>query len=256
MGFGWDAVQEMNPRIVYAQIKGFAPEVPSPNSFVRQIAQSTGGGVSVTGDPAAAAAPGDERRRYRYRPAMRDRDLSALYQRQSPAEASVSKVAMQEAVTNLARVGYRSASRTVEGARRNGNASVNSDPRRRLYPCKGGGPNDMLHLLPRGAGLGRILKAMGREDLAGDPRFSTGNARAEHRAEVDELVSTWTRAHDKVTVMKALGELGVPAGAIFDTEDLCNDAHLRQRGAVDPSSTPFAASSRCRVFRSGCPTRR
>ena len=44
------------------------------------------------------------------------------------------------------------------------------------------------------------------------------------------MLSDWTRQHDKRTVMQTLGEAGVPAGAVFDTQELSTDPHLRRRG--------------------------
>jgi formyl-CoA transferase len=71
---------------------------------------------------------------------------------------------------------------------------------------------------------------MGREELIEDPRFATPDARMEHRAEADEIVSAWTRQHDKHEVMELLGASGVPTGAVLDAADLSTDPALRERG--------------------------
>jgi formyl-CoA transferase len=70
---------------------------------------------------------------------------------------------------------------------------------------------------------------MGRDDLIGDARYSTAAARAERRAEVDELVSNWTRQHDKHTLMRLVGAANVPAGAVLDTRELADDPTFAQR---------------------------
>ena len=57
----------------------------------------------------------------------------------------------------------------------------------------------------------RLLKAIGREDLIGDPRYDTGPARGERAAEVDEIIAAWTRDHTKEEAMKLIGAAGVPA---------------------------------------------
>ena len=78
----------------------------------------------------------------------------------------------------------------------------------RHLPLQGRRPERLrLHL--RGAAnpehWTRLLKVMGREDLAGDERYSTAAARLERWAEVDEMVSSWTRQLDKHTVMRLVG---------------------------------------------------
>ena len=101
------------------------------------------------------------------------------------------------------------------------------------YPCKGGGPNDYCFIYSSRATnrhWERLLDFMGREDLKGDERFSTPEMRYRNRKAVDELLSAWTRQHDKREVMKKLGEAGVAAGAIFDTAELSTDPHMKKRG--------------------------
>jgi formyl-CoA transferase len=237
MGFGWEVVKEINPRIIYAQLKGFAPDGPfgTFRSF-DMIAQATGGSFSVTGEPGGRPL----------RPGINIGDsgtgmhcamgiIAALYQRQGTGRGQHIEVAMQEVVMHLGRCTYQ-AHAEGKAAPRNGNRAVASiSSPAEIYPCKGGGPNDYCYVYAThrlAKQWGTILAAIGREDLLDDPRFSTPALRWENRADVDALVSGWTRQYDKVTVMKTLGEAGVPAGAIFDTEELCNDPHLCKSGAM------------------------
>jgi formyl-CoA transferase len=116
----------------------------------------------------------------------------------------------------------RAGSKTVGG----GNPPIG------VYPCKGGGPNDYVYIYCSAANpehWNRLLKVMGREDLIGDARFSTAQARTEHRAEVDALVSEWTRQHDKHTAMRLVGAATIPAGAVMDTRELADDKSFEQR---------------------------
>ena len=76
----------------------------------------------------------------------------------------------------------------------------------------------------------RLLKVMGREDLIGDPNYSTPEARTERREEVDAIVSSWTRQHDKHEAMRLVGNATIPAGAVMDTMELANDPSFVQRG--------------------------
>jgi crotonobetainyl-CoA:carnitine CoA-transferase CaiB-like acyl-CoA transferase len=110
-----------------------------------------------------------------------------------------------------------------------------------LYPCKPGGPNDYVYVFTSRANpehWTRLLKVIGREDLVGDPRYNTNQARSERAAEVDEIIAQWTRQHSKEDAMRIIGEAGVPAGAVFDTLELINDPSLAQRGIMQTIEHP------------------
>jgi formyl-CoA transferase len=82
------------------------------------------------------------------------------------------------------------------------------------------------------------LKAIGRDDLIGDPRYATGPARGQRAAEVDEIIAEWTRRHTKEEAMRLIGEAGVPAGAVFDTLELLHDPSLAERGIMQEIDHP------------------
>src|SRR5207244_249906 len=110
-----------------------------------------------------------------------------------------------------------------------------------LYPCKPGGANDYVYVFCSRANADhwrRLLKAIGREDLIGDERYDSGSARSERAAEVDELISSWTRQHTKEEAMKLIGEAGVPAGAVFDTVELMSEPSLAERGIMQTIEHP------------------
>jgi formyl-CoA transferase len=77
-----------------------------------------------------------------------------------------------------------------------------------------------------------LLRAMGREDLVGDPRYDTGEARWQRRDEVNALVEAWTSKRSKHEVMKVLAGAGVPCGACLDTGEVLADAHLHARDMI------------------------
>ena len=235
LGFGWDVVKEINPRIIYASIKGFPPQGPY-GKFLSfdTVAQCTGGSVSVTGEPDGVPM----------RPGVTIGDtgtglhcvigiVSALYQRQFTGLGQRIEITMQEAVTNFGRVTY--AAMLQAGGRpqpRNGNTSMIATSPSDIYPCKGGGKNDYAYVYStriNNSHWDRLVKVMGREDLIDNPRFANAALRYENRAEVNEMVSNWTLQHDKITVMKILGEAGVPVGAVLDTKEISEDPHLRER---------------------------
>jgi formyl-CoA transferase len=75
----------------------------------------------------------------------------------------------------------------------------------------------------------RLCRAIGREDLADDPRMADGSSRFEHKDEVDEVISAWTREHTKTEVMETIAGAGVPCGACLDTGEVLADPHLKAR---------------------------
>jgi formyl-CoA transferase len=236
LGFGYETVREINPRMIYAQIKGFAPESPYGNflSF-DMIAQSVGGALSTTGDA--------DQRPIKPGPTIGDTGtglhcaigiLAALYQRQSTGRGQRIEVAMQEAVINFSRIAYASQALWGKAAPRKGNRSVlGTSAPSDVYQCQGGGPNDYCYIYTTRAGnhqWQRLLTTIGRDDLLDDPRFATPQDRVRHETEIDDLLRPWCAARPKRVVMETLGKAGVPAGAVFDTDELLNDPFLRERG--------------------------
>jgi formyl-CoA transferase len=236
LGFGYEDVKRINPRIIYAQIKGFAPEGPY-GSFLAfdMIAQSVGGALSITGEPDGrplkpGATIGDTGTGLHTAIGI----LAALYQRQTTGRGQRIEVAMQETVINFCRIAYASQLLWDRPAPRIGNRSVvGTNAPSEAYPCKGGGPNDYCYIYTTRAGnhqWERLLRVIGRDDLLDDPRFATNRDRFANNDAVDEAIKPWMAARTKTEVMQALGEAGVPAGAVFDTDELLNDPFLRERG--------------------------
>src|SRR4051812_20185317 len=176
MGFGYDAVKAINPRIVYAQIKGFAPDGPYANylSF-DMIAQATGGAMSVTGEAdgvplRSGATVGDSGSGFHCAIGI----LAALLQRHTTGRGQRIEVVMQEVVTNFCRISYAAEALGGKPALRNGNQSVlGSTSPSEAYPCKGGGPNDYCFIYSSRATnrhFQRLLDFMGRPELKDDER--------------------------------------------------------------------------------------
>jgi formyl-CoA transferase len=236
LGFGYEAVREINPRIIYAQIKGFAPASPYGKfpSF-DMIGQSVGGALATTGEKGGRPIkPG---------PTIADTGtglhtaigiLAALYQRQFTGRGQRVEVAMQEAVINFGRIAYGAHALWGRVPPRNGNQSVlGTSAPSEVYPCKGDGPNDYCYIYTTRAGnhqWERLCRVIGHDALIDDPRFKQPQDRFKHREELDAIIAAWTSTRDKRDVMERLGSAGVPAGAVFDTDELLNDPFLRKRG--------------------------
>jgi formyl-CoA transferase len=235
LGFGYDEVSRINPRIVYATIKGFGPGSPYENflSF-DMIAQATGGIMSITGEPDGrpikpGTTVGDTGTGLHCAIGI----LAALYQCRQTGQGQLVQVAMQDAMTNYCRIAYATQARDNAPCPRTGNQVVlGTTAPSDSYRCKGDGPNDYVYIYSSRAGNAqweRLLKVIGREDLLSDPRFATPQARADHVREVDAIVQAWCQDKGKYEVMETLGRAGVPAGAVMDTMELSEDPNLRAR---------------------------
>jgi len=238
LGFGYDDVRAINPRIVYAQVKGFAPDGPFGGyPAFDMIAQAAGGAMSLTGRPEdAPLKPG---------PTIGDTGsglhlaigiLAALVQRQRTGAGQRVEVAMQEAVINYCRISFARQMLTGRPSERWGNQSqLGMTAPSGIYPCRPGGSNDYVFIYTTRAGnhqWERLLDVIGRADLKTDPRFANPVQRAAHAEVIDEAISAWTRQYTKREAMDRLGAAGVPAGATFDTLELTQDEHLNRREAI------------------------
>lgn len=236
LGFGWERVGAMNPRIIYASVKGFAAESPYADflSF-DMIGQAAGGALSITGEEGG--------RPIRPGPTIGDTGtglhcaigiLGALHQRGRTGRGQKIEVAMQDAVTNYCRVSYAQVLARGTAPKRTGNrVGLGLTAPMDVFPCKGGGPDDYCYVYTTRAHNGhweRLLRTIGREDLLDDPKFATPVLRGQHREEVDAIVAGWTRTRTKQEVMRILGKAGVPAGAVFGTKELWEDENMRARG--------------------------
>jgi crotonobetainyl-CoA:carnitine CoA-transferase CaiB-like acyl-CoA transferase len=115
-----------------------------------------------------------------------------------------------------------------------------------LYPCAPGGPNDYVYIMTSRANpehWDRLLTLIERPDLIGDARYLTPADRLAVEDEVDGIIAEWTRGRTKFEAMEAIGEAGIPAGAVLDTEELYRDETFEQRGVmqtmVHPVHAPF-----------------
>lgn len=238
LGFSYDEVKKVNPKLIYVQIKGFAQDGPYRDflSF-DPIAQAAGGSVSLTGESDGhPLKPG---------PTIGDTGtglhaaigiLAALHQRSQTGQGQRIEVAMQDAVVNYCRISFARQLATGNPAERWGNQSqlgVNAPSG--IFPCQPGGPNDYVYIYTTRAGnhhWERLLDAVGKPELKTDPRFADPETRTENQDEVDRMLGEWTCRHTKQDAMRILGDAGVPCSAVFDTLELTQDPHLNKREVI------------------------
>jgi formyl-CoA transferase len=248
LGFGYDAVRAVNPGIIYAQVKGFGTGGPYENNLAfDMIAQATGGVMSITGDlDGPPLKPGVTLGDTGTGMLLAISILAALYRRRATGQGEHIEIAMQDAMLQYIRVALSTQATRGAAAQRNGSKVIlGFNVPSGIYPCKPGGPNDYVYVYTsrtNPAHWRRLLEVIEREDLIGDPRFDTGVARQKHEPEIDEMISAWTRQHDKREAMRILGEAGVPAGAVFDTMELTVDPDFEQRGIMQTMQHPAAGA--------------
>ena len=256
LGFPWEKIQTVNPRIIYASIKGFGSYGPKKDfKAYEPIAQAMGGSMSTTGltdgPPLCTGSQvGDSGSGIHMVAAI----LAALFQRARTDRGQRVEVAMQDSVLNLVRVKMRDHQRLQRGplpeypiehfdhaVPRSGNASGGGHPGTALR-CKPGGPNDYIYVVFQPQIWDPLLRAMGREDLIGDERFDTPAARLQRLDEVYALVESWTLNHTKFDLMDRLNAIDVPCGPVLDSADLFDDDHLQARDMIVEVSHPQRGS--------------
>jgi formyl-CoA transferase len=262
MGFTWERLQLINPRLIFASIKGFGPGRYEDFKAYEVVAQAMGGAMSTTGfedgPPTATGAQiGDSGTGIHLVAGI----LAALYQRVETGRGQRVSVAMQEAVLNLSRVKLRDQQRLAHGALkeypnadfgdevpRSGNASGGGQPGWAVKTAPGG-PNDYIYVIVQPPGWAPISTLIGRPELADDPEWSTPQARLSKLDKMFELIEAWTMQHSKFEVMEKLNAVNVPCGPILSTRELIEDETLAELGAVVEVKHPRRGS-----FKTvGCP---
>lgn len=245
MGFTWERIQEINPRVIFASIKGFGPGRFAECKAYEVVAQAMGGAMSTTGyedgPPTATGAQiGDSGTGIHLVAGI----LAALYQREHTNRGQRVTVAMQDAVLNLTRVKLRDQQRLAHGplkeypnkefgdeVPRSGNASGGGQPGWAVR-CHPGGPNDYIYVIVQPPGWPKIAELIGRPELAEDPDWSTPEARLNKLDRMFALIEEWTAKHDKWEVMDQLNAVNVPCGPILSTKELIEDETLADLGTV------------------------
>jgi formyl-CoA transferase len=248
LGFPWEKIHEINPRVVMGSIKGFGSSGPYADfKAYENVAQAMGGAMSTTGIPegppyVTGAQIGDTGTGLHLAIGL----LAALHQRDRTGEGQYVEVAMMDGVMNLCRVKWRDHQRLSHGplseysvpteglttTPRAGNDSGGGQLGNAIK-CKPGGPNDYIYVVVQEAvwdGLAkRIGPDVGQPDLATDARFLKIGDRRKNQNEVWRLLEQFASKYTKQEFMVILNDLDVPCGPIMSTEDLANDVHVKGR---------------------------
>ena len=165
--------------------------------------------------------------------------LAALHHRDQTGEGQVIDVALYESVLQVMESLVADYSASGHKRTRTGAVLPKIAPSN-VYPCRDGA------ILIGGNGdtiFGRLCGVMAQPQLASDPRYATHVARGEHQAALDTLIGAWTATMTVADVETALIAAAVPAGRMYDAQDMLNDPHFAARDALitvdDPAMGPI-----------------
>jgi formyl-CoA transferase len=251
MGFTWERIQELNPRMIVASVKGFGPGPYEDCKVYENVAQCAGGSASTTGfddgPPLVTGAQiGDSGTGLHLALGI----VAALYQRNTTGRGQKVLAAMQDGVLNLCRVKLRDQQRLARtgvmkeypqypngkfgsSVPRAANASGGGQPGT-IVKCKGWetDPNAYLYFIAQAPVWKAICNVIGKEEWITDPNFATPEARLPRLKEVFSAVEQWTITKTKFEAMELLNQHDIPCGPILSMEELANEPSLRATGTV------------------------
>jgi formyl-CoA transferase len=251
MGFSWERINELNPRMIVASVKGFGPGKYEDCKVYENVAQCAGGAASTTGfddgPPLVTGAQiGDSGTGLHLALGI----VAALYQRNSTGRGQKVLAAMQDGVLNLCRVKLRDQQRLERTGKmteypqypdgkfgdavpRAGNASGGGQPGW-ILKCKGWetDPNAYIYFITQAPVWAKICKVIGQEDWITDEAFATPAARLPHLRRIFERIEEWTMTKTKFEAMDILNKDDIPCGPILSMKEIAADEGLRATGTV------------------------
>jgi formyl-CoA transferase len=251
MGFPWETIQKLNPRMIVASIKGFGPGPYEDCKVYENVAQCTGGAASTTGfrdglPLVTGAQIGDSGTGLHLALGI----VTALFQRTHSGKGQRVTCAMQDGVLNLCRVKLRDQQRLAHGplneysqfgegiafgsaVPRAGNDSGGGQPGR-ILKCKGweNDPDAYIYFITQAPVWEKICDVIGEPGWKTDPDFATPKARLPRLNQIFGRIEDWTSTKTKFEAMDILNEFDIPCGPILSMKELAEDTSLRATGTI------------------------
>jgi formyl-CoA transferase len=251
MGFTWERIQSLNPRMIVASVKGFGPGPYEDCKVYENVAQCAGGAASTTGfddgPPLVTGAQiGDSGTGLHLALGI----VAALYQRNTTGRGQKVLAAMQDGVLNLCRVKLRDQQRIArthvleeypqypnghfgDAVPRSGNASGGGQPGW-IVKCKGWetDPNAYIYVITQAPVWAVLCKVIGHEEWLSDPRYATPKSRLPHLMEIFGKIEEWTTTKTKFEVMEIFNAQDIPCGPILSMKEIAEEPSLRNTGTV------------------------
>ncbi len=234
-GLGPDEFTDSNPTLIYARISGYGQTGPyARKPGFASVTEGFSGFRHVNGFPGEAPV----------RPNLSTGDtvsglhaalgiLLALIERRQADQGQVVDVALYESMFNLMEgvVPEYSGAGEIRGA---SGTTITGIVPTNTYPCSDGkyvvigGNGDSIFV--------RLMQAMGRDDLAGDPALADNAGRVVQQEMLDQAIAEWTAALTSQEVVTALETADVPVGLIYDVADMMKDPQYQARGMFEEVS--------------------
>ncbi len=251
MGFSWEKIQELNPRMIMASVKGFGPGKYEDCKVYENVAQCAGGAASTTGfldgPPLVTGAQiGDSGTGLHLALGI----VTALFQREKSGRGQKVLAPMQDGVLNLSRVKLRDQQRLEAGplteysqfgegipfgdaTPRAGNDSGGGQPGR-ILKCKGWetDPNAYTYFITQAAVWEKVCDVIGKPEWKTDPDWATPKARLPRLNEMFAAIEEWTMTKTKFEVMEICNPLDIPVGPILSMKEIAEDEGLRKTGTI------------------------
>ena len=251
MGFTWEKIQELNPRMIYASVKGFGPGKYEECKVYENVAQCAGGSASTTGmlgevPLVTGAQIGDSGTGLHLALGI----VTALFHREKSGKGQKVSAAMQDGVLNLCRVKLRDQQRLERGplkeysqygedipfgdsTPRAGNDSGGGQPGR-ILKCKGWetDPNAYTYFITQAAVWEKVCDVIGKPEWKEDENYSTPAERLPRLNDIFDTIESWTKTKTKFEVMEICNPLDIPVGPILSMKEIAEDPGLRETGTV------------------------
>lgn len=242
LGVDYESVRAANPRIVYASIKAFGEPSPYPRlKGMDIIVQALSGIMDVTGfadgPPTRLGLPLADM----IAPLFAVNGiLSALIHRGRTGEGQRVQVSMLDCLASLVAEEHFDVYLKEGYPRRSGNVLERLTPFG-VYKTRDG---YVALVAFQPDWFRNLTEAIGRPELAQDPRFAVLGARNRHSSEINAVVQDWLAMHTSAEVIRELQEKrGVPCAEVRTPEQVLADRELQARGAVVPLEHPGLAAS-------------
>ncbi len=252
MGFTWERILELNPKMILASVKGFSDGHHYEDLKVYEnVAQCAGGAASTTGfwdgpPTVSAAALGDSNTGMHLAIGI----LTALRQRDKTGRGQKVACSMQDAVLNLCRVKLRDQLRLdrlgyleeypqyphgkfTDVVPRGGNAGGGGQPGW-VLKCKGWqtDPNAYIYFTIQGQAWAPICDAIGKPEWKTDPAYMTPKARQPHITAIFATIEEWLSNKTKFEAVDILRKFDIPCSPVMSMKDIVNDPSLRASGTI------------------------
>ena len=237
-GLGWDRLSALNPKLVMVRVSGYGQTGPyRDRPGFAAIAESMGGLRHVTGYP--------DRPPVRVGVSLGD-TLASLYGtigallamhhlKVNGGKGQYVDVALYEAVFAVMESLVPEYAEQGFVRERSGSSLPGISPSN-TYAC-----GDGQYVVIAGNGdaiFKRLMKAIGRDDLADEAALAHNEGRVRHNERIDAAISAWAAQHTLDQVLDVLEPAAVPAGRVYTAADICGDPHYRARDMIERRTLP------------------